>query len=146
MRAQIFTKVRLALVSGRPISFVSKLYEPRYVGRPEAELPEEAALIPLVDTGALDEEKSTERSSRFVMKKMPPPQPMAAPPSATPNRSFAQPNAGLAMQDQITSANGALSSIAQTAAAGELGELFEYRFSTPVTVKQGESAMFPFLQ
>ncbi|HXI42238.1 MAG TPA: hypothetical protein VNH83_19805 [Bryobacteraceae bacterium] len=141
-----WTKVRLALVSGRPISFVSKLYEPRYVGRPEAELPEEAALIPLVDTGALDEEKSTERSSRFVMKKMPPPQPMAAPPSATPNRSFAQPNAGLAMQDQITSANGALSSIAQTAAAGELGELFEYRISTPVTIRKSESAMLPFLQ
>jgi len=28
----------------------------------------------------------------------------------------------------------------------ELGELFEYRFSTPVTVKSGGSAMFPFVQ
>ena len=28
----------------------------------------------------------------------------------------------------------------------ELGELFEYRFSTPITVKKSESAMLPFLQ
>jgi len=42
-----WTNVRLALVSGRPISFISKLYEPRYMDRPEAELPEEASLRPL---------------------------------------------------------------------------------------------------
>src|SRR5262249_47205337 len=38
-----WTNVGLALVSGRPISFVSRLYEPRYLGRPTAELPEEMA-------------------------------------------------------------------------------------------------------
>ena len=36
--------------------------------------------------------------------------------------------------------------IAVNVAAGELGELFEYRFAAPVTVKKDESAMFPFLQ
>jgi hypothetical protein len=38
------------------------------------------------------------------------------------------------------------SSIAATAGAREVGELFEYSFASPVTVKQGESAMLPFLQ
>ena len=33
-----WTKVQLSLVSGRPISFVSQLYAPRYVERPAAEL------------------------------------------------------------------------------------------------------------
>ena len=33
-----------------------------------------------------------------------------------------------------------------TLASADLGELFEYRFSTPVTVKKDESAMLPFLQ
>src|ERR1051325_3784537 len=33
-----WTQVRLSLVSGRPISFVSKLYAPKFVTRPEAEL------------------------------------------------------------------------------------------------------------
>ncbi len=39
-----------------------------------------------------------------------------------------------------------VSSIAAAADAREAGELFEYSFSSPVTVKQGESAMLPFLQ
>ena len=39
-----------------------------------------------------------------------------------------------------------LSDVAVNVASGDLGELFEYRFSTPVTVKKDESAMFPFLQ
>ena len=38
------------------------------------------------------------------------------------------------------------SSIASTAAARELGELFEYRIGTPVTIRKNESAMLPFLQ
>ena len=38
------------------------------------------------------------------------------------------------------------SEIAATAAAQELGELFEYRISTPVTIRKSESAMLPFLQ
>jgi uncharacterized protein YacL (UPF0231 family) len=38
------------------------------------------------------------------------------------------------------------SSIDSTAAGTQAGELFEYTFATPVTVKQGESAMLPFLQ
>ena len=52
-----WTNVRLALVSGRPISFISQLYEPRYVGRPTAELAEEQAQAPVVDTGVLNDEK-----------------------------------------------------------------------------------------
>ena len=38
------------------------------------------------------------------------------------------------------------SSVAATAEGRELGELFEYRFETPVTVRKNESAMLPFLQ
>jgi len=63
--------------------------------------------------------------------------PQAAP--AAPNPFFAA-NAGL------TSATGSFTSIAQTAVARELGELFEYRISTPVTIRKSESAMLPFLQ
>jgi chaperonin cofactor prefoldin len=38
------------------------------------------------------------------------------------------------------------SSIAATAEGHEMGELFEYSFSAPVTVRKDESAMLPFLQ
>jgi len=42
--------------------------------------------------------------------------------------------------------SGQASSIAATTDTRDLGELFEYSFSSPVSVKQGESAMLPFLQ
>ncbi len=40
----------------------------------------------------------------------------------------------------------AASSVGSPAEGRELGELFEYNFATPVTVRKGESAMLPFLQ
>jgi hypothetical protein len=46
-----WTNVQLALVSGRPISFISKLYEPRYVVRPEAELADAGPSAPVVFSG-----------------------------------------------------------------------------------------------
>ena len=49
-----WTKVQLSLVSGRPISFVSQLYAPKYVTRPEAELADDRAARPVVHEGAFD--------------------------------------------------------------------------------------------
>ena len=148
-----WSNVRLALVSGRPISFVSRLYQPRFVQRPETELPEDEALAPIVDTGAVSIQEQTgvagktdrlnrtagtmnefDRLERFAKLQGAP-----APPRFTPS-------AGLAMPEQMASGNGTPSSIAQTAAARELGELFEYRISAPVTIRKSESAMLPFLQ
>jgi len=139
-----WTNVRLALVSGRPISFVSQLYEPRYLQRPVAELPEEQALVPMVDTGALDKEVRDE-----AVAGLPAPQAKAA------FRQMAVPRgtpAGVAggVIGGVVSSNARLavepSIIAAPAAAQELGELFEYRIATPVTIRRSESAMLPFLQ
>ena len=41
---------------------------------------------------------------------------------------------------------GVQSSVAAAATTRELGDLFEYRIPTPVTVRKSESAMLPFLQ
>src|SRR5262249_2964346 len=38
------------------------------------------------------------------------------------------------------------STLAETAAGRDLGDLFEYRIDHPVTVRKNESAMLPFLQ
>ena len=122
-----WTNVNLAVVSGRPISFISQLYEPKYVQRQVAELAENRAAAPQVFQGAIGGVAETmvvngaPADARFRL-------------DAT-NRAAAP--AKLAPPQ--------LSSI-QSAAGADLGELFEYRFSTPVTVKQGESAMLPFLQ
>ncbi|MBS1858100.1 MAG: DUF4139 domain-containing protein [Acidobacteria bacterium] len=130
-----WTKVSLALVSGRPISFVSQLYPPKYVTRPEAELADDTAARPVVHSGAFESDTLNRKAvgvggvvggimdrpmaaSRAEMAApQPPPAPMAAP-----------------------------SSIAAEASGRELGDLFEYRIAQPVTIRQGESAMIPFLQ
>ncbi len=142
-----WTNVRLSLVSGRPISFISQLYEPRYIARPTAELPEEMAMAPVVDTGALDEEKKEagvpSGMGQFGIRSFG----KSQAPMAAPQRIAAGVGGGVVggVADSV-SVNAAPSSIAQTAAAQELGELFEYRISTPVTIRKSESAMLPFVQ
>ncbi len=48
-----WTNVHLSLVSGKPISFISQLYAPKYIQRQGAELPEDQAVAPTVYTGAV---------------------------------------------------------------------------------------------
>jgi hypothetical protein len=126
-----WTKVNLALVSGRPISFISRLYEPKYVQRPVAELPEDRAAAPELYQGTVAD--------------MAAPMPAAAPaaPPALAKEGF---RAGRRQVQSEALAEVAPSSVAADTQAREVGDLFEYRFSTPVTVRKGESAMLPFLQ
>jgi hypothetical protein len=127
-----WTKVRLALVSGRPISFISQLYEPRYRERPSAELAEDRAQAPVVHAEALEM-----------------PRPAAAPAPA--NRRFGALGGFAGAQqaaaaDEVQSRKEVASTVAVNTESRELGDLFEYRFAQPVTVKKNESAMLPFLQ
>ena len=120
-----WNNVRLAVVSGKPVSFITKLYEPRYVQRPFAELAENQAAAPIVYQGAMEANKDAKA--------------MAPAPA-----QFAQRAGGFAGLGGVGYV--APSSIAATADTRQAGELFEYSFAAPVTVKQGESAMLPFLQ
>ncbi len=123
--AEDWNNVKLALVSGRPISFVSRLYEPRYVARPRAELAEERAQAPIIHAGALQER--------------------AAPEAALAQRSVPRALLAEAAPPPEASREDVASSVVP-AAGRELGELFQYDFAHAVTVRRGESAMLPFLQ
>ncbi len=126
-----WTKVRLALVSGRPVSFISRLYEPRYVQRQVSELPEEQAAAPEIHEGVI--------AMRKADAPPPPPPPPAAPRALSERASFKDTISFEAEPTRLTSS-------ITGAQARELGELFEYSFSAPVTVRKDESAMLPFLQ
>ena len=52
-----WNNVRLAVVSGKPVSFITQLYAPRYVQRPFAELAENQAVAPVVYAGAMEAAK-----------------------------------------------------------------------------------------
>src|SRR6185369_12511332 len=104
-----WSNVKLSVVSGRPISFITQLYEPRYVTRPTAELAENRAVVPIVLQGGLG--------------------PAPASVAQRANRPQAAAREFLA-DSLLKSESGELaSSIAPTTDSRDLGELFEYSFS-----------------
>ena len=52
--------VQLSLVSGLPVSFISRLYEPRYLQRPVIQLAQDRAWRPTVHGGAVEDSKEQE--------------------------------------------------------------------------------------
>jgi len=154
-----WTKIRLSLVSGRPISFISQLYAPRYVSRQNVELPDDAAARPVLHEGAYG------AASADVAEAVNGPQPS---PAMSQNmldftgRDSKPLVKALPGVNRITGslvAGGARlsppappppmaapSSIVAGASADAVGELFEYRIGQPVSIRKNESAMLPFLQ
>jgi hypothetical protein len=158
-----WTKVQLSLVSGRPISFVSQLYAPKYVNRPGAELADDAAARPVVHEGTFTSDGAPILDQKVAgagggyggymakAKMAAPAAPAASPvPRSLNGRdaadliSLASP--GVAADENVLFRSVGASTIVASASAGELGELFEYRIAQPVTIRKGESAMLPFLQ
>ena len=133
-----WTNVRLSVVSGRPVSFVSQLYEPRYVSRPSAELEENRAQAPTVYGGVVrgqfSEQVTVEKDASAGGR------------GGAGTRFERADGAAMAPAASMAKLMAAPSSLASTALAAELGELFEYNFPSAVTVRKGESAMLPFLQ
>ncbi|MCC7153333.1 MAG: hypothetical protein IT161_02090 [Bryobacterales bacterium] len=130
--------VDLTVVSGKPVSFVSKLYEPRYVERVTADLPELQAAAPTVHEGAAVDRAEMAKSL---------PRRMQAGPGIGMGRGGGS-GAGLAPAPAAPepSSEMILSTVGTAAEGREAGELFEYKFPAAVTAKKGESAMIPFLQ
>jgi hypothetical protein len=142
-----WNNVNLAVVSGRPVSFISRLYEPKYLTRQTVDLPEDQAANPVVYGGVIGGIAGGVPDSE-TRPAPPPPAAMAkqAPVSGRNFSSLARVSTGSGGMDQMVNIGVRESAIATNVAAADLGELFEYRFSTPVTVKKDESAMLPFLQ
>ncbi|HEY3835699.1 MAG TPA: hypothetical protein VGL72_03980 [Bryobacteraceae bacterium] len=121
--------VKMSLVSGKPISFISQLYQPRYVQRQTSDLPELQALAPVLYGGALKKDAiAAPGMAMGGIAAAPAPQ-MRAMAKNAPVVALAEP-----------------SQMASTATGREAGDLFEYSIPTAVTVKKDESAMLPFLQ
>lgn len=125
-----WSKVELTVVSGRPVSFISRLYEPRYVRRQVASLRDEEAAAPVLHEGAVVQEMAADMAEVGERKVM---ALRGAPASRMAGAPPAQPAA-------------MMSSVALATAVREAGELFEYRFANPVSARRGESLLLPFVQ
>ena len=136
-----WARVQLSLVSGRPISFVSQLYAPKYIDRPGAELADDHAAQAVVHSGAFETDEKKVAANRGVAAGSGGARPMAMGAVASP---LFKASAGLL--DSAEKLSIAQSSMAEAAIGRELGDLFEYRIAQPVTIRKNESAMLPFLQ
>jgi hypothetical protein len=148
--------VKLSVVSGRPISFISQLDTPRYGNRQVAELPEDKAAGPVVYGGAVQQQNEVALGNYYSAKRAKAPAQVPAVSQSVMVESGAAgvgsgsgrgygAGAGGGMGGGVYRPGFALSGVAGATGA-TLGELFEYRFAGPVTIKKNESAMLPFLQ
>lgn len=131
-----WNNVRLSVVSGRPISFITQLYAPKYVTRPTAELADNLAAAPQVFEGGVA------GGVIGALAAAPPPAQMRSMAKSSPASGANAFRIGTGGRDYASAEMSSISS----AAGRDAGDLFEYSFSSPVTVKKGESAMLPFLQ
>jgi len=148
-----WTNIRLSLVSGRPISFVSQLYAPRYVDRPTAELAEDQAARPVVHEGAFESKAGDQAVAVNGILGGAAGSGGGFGGAAGAAASFGRNPAAMAARQAPAAAPAppparpaAPSSIVSAASGEELGELFEYVIPQPVTIRKNESAMLPFLQ
>ncbi|MCW5962703.1 MAG: hypothetical protein KIT83_01585 [Bryobacterales bacterium] len=143
-----WSNVSLALVSGKPVSFLTNLYSPVHVNRPYVELPGISAVGPITyesqmrsqvamaDAGPVGGGIMGGVAGGLVGRSrssMPPPSPAA-------------PQAEKSVGAYMGSEDLRESAIAATATGIEAGALFSYEFPGRVNVRKGESVMLPFVQ
>jgi hypothetical protein len=146
--------VRVALVSGRPISFQMDLYTPLFVPRPVVEPELFASLRPPTYSGDLaggrgpgflQEEKQSMRKDAPVpsaAKRM-----QAGKGRDNFGPTFGNPSAlGIADGAKQDKAMEQLSQgVASAASAGKLGDFFQYTVDKPVTLPRQKSALLPIV-
>jgi hypothetical protein len=145
-----WTDVELSLVAGSPQSFIQQLSQPLYARRPVVPLPSAMMLSPqtheaMLMTGAAPEAEDLEEKAERPRRAMSVVQgslpgggvggvvgglPEAPPPPAPMMREAAM---------------DAMSRVESAAQGRELGDLFEYRLTEPVTIRKNQSALVPIV-
>jgi hypothetical protein len=133
-------EVRMALVSGRPISFRMDLYQPLYVPRPLVVPELFASLRPPAYSGPLDAVGALRQPSAG-------PAVVSTQVGAAPARAAAPAEkAGRrALREELAAPMDLGASVATAAAAGKLGDFFQYVVERPVTLPRQKSALLPIV-
>src|SRR5262249_30962637 len=153
--------VRMALVSGRPISFQMNLYDPLYVARPLVEPELFASLRPVAYSGGIetgkpalqldafgaqggkgDDEASKSpagRDGKDALGRRAGAVPLAAAPPAGATYYAEGVRKGLAEQMQLGLG------VATAASAAKLGDFFQYAIDRPVNLPRQKSALLPIV-
>jgi hypothetical protein len=148
-----WNNVQLALVSGRPVSFLTQLYQPLYLAQLWASLPEAQALTPELYEGGIGTGVGAGVGrGEGIIGGVP-----GGVPGGTPGGviggvigGFGQapappPPLAAARAVRVTDGFGP-SSVQVNTATAAVGELFEYSFPQAITIRSNESAVIPFVQ
>jgi hypothetical protein len=149
--------VRMALVSGRPISFQMDLYQPLYVQRPVVEMELFASLRPVAYSGglnynvdrledaavpgAVDRESPVNLPSDFAGPREKMPQSNGA--RALQRKAGAGRQRGYRGDKDSPLDLGA--GVTSAASAAKLGDFFQYTIDKPVTLTRQKSALLPII-
>lgn len=130
--------VTLSLVAGQPVGFTMNLYQPLFVPRPEMPVPIVIAAKP----------KVYEESMQLEMQ-------AAAPPTRAFERAAGRgggrgspvADAEVGLQNFAASVDPSdmIAGVIANAQATEVGEVFQYRLDTPVSIERQQSAMLPII-
>ncbi|CAG0948649.1 hypothetical protein PLCT2_00038 [Planctomycetaceae bacterium] len=142
--------VALSLVSGLPISFTHDLYSPRRRARPHVRVETEAPIAPPVlegatfdmpeqDAGPADELSDSD-DAEYAKERAPSKSARRSMAAGMSLASMPAPAAPPAMR-----AGDMAQSVNVSTRTQELGDLFSYDVSTPVSIKGGNSALVPIL-
>jgi len=128
--------VQLALVSGRPISFIQDLYTPLYAPRPVVEPELYASLKPrLHEEGMRARAEAGVAAAERMKRPVEAPAPMPAGRPAAQAEAFGAAKLGLSLDKGVQS----------VAAAEEAGELFRFTIEQPIDLPRHRSAMLPIV-
>src|SRR5262249_42070666 len=140
--------VRMALVSGRPISFQMDLYQPLYVPRPVVEPELFASLRPPTYSGAIarndlremekQSAKMDHESDALAAKK---PGEARGGLGADKGKEQFRGERKMNLDDRMDLGR----SVASAATASKLGDFFQYAIDRPVTLPRQKSAMLPIV-
>jgi hypothetical protein len=149
-----WASVKMALISGRPISFQMNLYDALFIKRPVVEPELFASLRPPAYSGALGDLQS----HRFAAPTNAPTS--GAPAAKMPSRSGRADGRRAGKEQQGQGVNGTYAlelrkqlsermnlggSVASAASASKLGDYFQYAIDHPVTLPRQKSALLPIL-
>ncbi len=141
--------IELSLVAGMPVSFIYDFYRPIFIIRPKIEPSKVLSARPTeieeglelekftkYETEAAEAPPSPKKMARLMVAKQAPPMAVAggAMPSTTSFRRGMDDNALLTKMSSQTSAQ-----------TKDIGELFEYNITKPISIKRKHSALVPIL-
>ncbi|OQA29188.1 MAG: hypothetical protein BWY59_00483 [Verrucomicrobia bacterium ADurb.Bin345] len=135
--------VQLALVSGRPISFIQNLYDPIYLRRPVVQNELYASAVPQLYGGAVDSIAFGDESDVFAEQEFAAPKAFAV--GRAGGARLRRQDAAMAPAPAMAPAEMLRETVQAAATGRETGELFSYPVDEPVTLPRRQSAMIPIV-